>query len=106
MIVSRSDFVREVIPDSDPDTSYLEQKEFGKRLRQYRAGQFAYVGIRAKVELSIPHGRDTFITQTIHSPGLWGIEDDFGDEYLDSVYADECDVLASMLTEMGMEVVA
>jgi hypothetical protein len=105
MTVSRESFTRQVLPDPHADASYLEQDEFEDRLEQYRAGCFGFVGVRASAELHIPHG-SAFIIQHIETPGLWGIEDDSGDDYLESVFQEECNTLASMLEAMGIEVVA
>ena len=106
-IVSRSQFKMEVVPDQVADTSYLEQEGFEKRLKEYREDQFSYVGVRASCSIDIPHGKDgTCIIQRITSPGLWGIEDDSGQDYLGLVFTEESNVLASMLEELGWKVVA
>lgn len=103
--VHRSDFKRVVVPDDDPDPSYLEQDGFEDRLKAYRRGNFNYCGVRAAIELEIPAPEKGHrILQTIESPGLWGVEDDGDQEYLTEVFNDECDVLAHMLTEMGIKV--
>src|SRR5271157_2617685 len=93
----------QVIPDESPDTSYLEQEGFEDRLTEYRARSFGFVGVRASVEISIPHGRCS-IVQRITSPGLWGIEDDSGTEYLESVFNEEVEILKSMLEELNCRV--
>jgi hypothetical protein len=101
--VCKSDFDRQIIPDDCPDTSYLEQTEFEDRREQYRQGEFDFVGVRAAVELPIPYGKDRIITR-IESPGLWGIESDSGEDYLDSVFQEESAILADMLAELGVNV--
>lgn len=70
----------EHLPDDDPDTSYLEQDGWEKRLAAYQRGAFGYIGIRAKAEISID---DTL--QTVHSGGLWGIEDDNDRDHLEEI---------------------
>lgn len=102
--VSRKAFRREVIVDDDADTSYLEQDAFTDRLAALHNGDFGYCGVRATVELAIPLGKDHGVLQAISSPGIWGIEDDSGDEYLNEVYAEECDTLATMLKALGVKV--
>lgn len=103
MTVKVSDFVKVVEDDEDPDVSFLEQEEFADRLREYRRGDYHFVGVYARTELMIPHG-DHHIVHQIRSPGLWGIESDSGD-YLDEVFKDECAVLADMLRQLsGMTV--
>lgn len=86
-----------VIPDEDPDTSYLEQDEFDDRLKAYKRGEFNFVGVRAEAQVEIGG-----ITQTITSAGLWGIEDDSGDDYLrNDVGKDEYGVLVEILEGIG-----
>jgi hypothetical protein len=101
--VSKSDFDIQIVPDDCPDTSYLEQEEFEDRLEQFRQGAFEFVGVRAAVELPIPYGKG-HIAQRIESPGLWGIESDSGEDYLDSVFQEESALLADMLAELGVKV--
>jgi hypothetical protein len=102
--VSKNGFDHRIVPDACPDASYLEQEGFEDRLERYRQGDFEYVGVRAAVELPIPYGKDRILTR-IESPGLWGIESDSGEDYLDSVFQEESNILADMLTELGVKVV-
>lgn len=90
----------ETVADWDADASYLEQDEWTERHAAYMRGDFGYIGVRVTATLHIPHGAG-WILQTITTPGLWGIEDDSGDQYLAEVAADETDVLRSMLAELG-----
>ena len=101
--VSKSDFDRQIVPDDCPDSSYLEQEGFEDRQEQYRQGEFEFVGVRAAVELPIPFGKDRILTR-IESPGLWGIESDSGEDYLESVFQEESNILADMLAELGVKV--
>lgn len=102
--VSRADFTRELIPDSDPDTSWLEQNGWEERLAEYHDGGFGFVGVRASVDIDIPQGTYS-IQQTISTPGLWGIESDSGEEYLNQVFSEESSTLVEMLAALGVEVV-
>jgi hypothetical protein len=102
--VSKSDFDRQIVPDDCPDVSYLEQAGFEDRLAQYRQGAFDLVGVRASVELPIPYGKDRILAK-IESPGLWGIESDSDEDYFDSVFQEEADILADMLAELGVNIV-
>lgn len=102
--VSKRDFDRQLVPDDCPDTSYLMQQGFEDRLKQYRQGDFDFVGVRATVELPIPYGHDRIMV-TIESPGLWGVESDSNEEYFDSVFREESATLADMLAELGVRVV-
>lgn len=104
--VSESDFRRVEIPDDSPDTSYLEQEGFEDMLRRYNEGEFGFMGIRAEVTIQISnvgYGGGWYL-QTISSPGLWGVETLADDNYLTEVFAEECEILKSMLLELGIEV--
>ena len=98
-----ADIEMQVVPDESPDTSYLEQEGFEERLAAYRNGDFGFIGVRASVEIRVPHGRSS-IMQRIVSPGLWGIEDDSGTDYLESVFQEEVGILKSMLEELNCRV--
>ncbi len=91
--------------DEMPDASYLEQEGLGfeDRLAQYRAGDFSFVGVQVEAELYIPYG-DGYIMQSVLTPGLWGIEDDSGEDYFRSVAGDEIEVLRDMLGELNVPV--
>jgi hypothetical protein len=89
-----------IVPDADPDASYIEQPMFADRLEAYRRGDFGFVGVRAVAEILIG---GVMVTETITSPGLWGIEDDSGDEYLEQIGEEEKVTLRAMLEELGVE---
>ena len=59
-------------------------------------------GVRAKAILKIPHGLnpDCWITSDFLSPGLWGIESDSDEAYLNSVFEDEKETLLDMLESL------
>jgi len=97
---------QEVVDDTDPDTSYLEQDDFAERLAEYRNGDFSFVGVRATALIRVPYGAD-FIETRISSSGLWGIESDSGQDYFDEVFQEERKTLLEMLQAMhDFEVVA
>lgn len=97
---------RELVPDEDPDTSYLEQEGFEDRMRQYENGLFSFVGVRAVAHIEVPCG-SAWIMSTIKSPGLWGIEDDSSEAYFNDVFEEEKRTLLEMLESMReFEVVA
>jgi hypothetical protein len=80
------------------DPLYCEQDE--ARLNAWRKGDWHFVGVRAKAILQIPHGIDCWITSSLLSPGLWGIESDSGDDYFRQVYREEREILAGMLDSL------
>jgi hypothetical protein len=79
---------------------YREQDQ--ARLRAWRNGEWHFVGMRARATLKIPHGSNPvcWITTDLLSPGLWGIESDCGEHYLEEVYRDERDELLRMLASL------
>lgn len=98
MTIKVKDVRMEIIPDGDPDPSYLEQEGFEDRLAAYQSGEFSFVGVRAVAEILLSSG----ILQSIESPGLWGVEDDSGDDYFRSVFEEELSTLRSMLNELNV----
>jgi len=82
--------------DPFPDASYLEAPEFEDRLRQYRNGDFSYIGISAEAEIVVDG-----VSQTITSGGLWGIESDSDGQYLSEVEQEEVDQLKAILQSLG-----
>lgn len=107
-------FLREVIEDSDGDTSYLTQDyadvkdpverekckaHDAKRLAAYRRGEWHFIGIRAKAVIRIDHwhlhedgsgGARVSNFYELSSPGLFEFESDSEEQYLDAVYEEEC----------------
>ena len=105
MIVSRQDFKRVIASDEYSDISWLNEIEDGKRLQAYYQGDWHMIGVQAKAYFLIPLDGH-HVVQTLSSPGLWGIESDSDEDYLDDVYAAECAQLSSMLATLGVRVTA
>ena len=96
--------------DEDPDISWLQQDyedcteaeqilykdQDKKRLDALNNDEWNFIGIQAKAEIHI-----NGISETITSPGLWGIEDDPDESYLEEIYQEQKDELAEMLRELG-----
>src|SRR5215472_2019551 len=89
------------INDCNPDTSYLEQEGFEKRLDEYNRGHFEFVGIRAEAEVSFPTSPNYALIQRVTSGGLWGIESDSSEEYLQEIEQEELRQLREQLHAMG-----
>ena len=90
-----------VLPDLNPDASYLEQEGFEDRRAQYLADLFSFVGIRAEVQL---HDWTTGVVTNVTSAGLWNIEDDSDREYLWQVGSEELDSLSDELAARGIDI--
>jgi dipeptidase len=78
------------------------QQEDQRRLEAWRNGDWHFIGIRAKAQIKIPYGTnpDCWIISKLLSPGLWGVESDSGEAYVQQVYQDERDILLDMLTSL------
>lgn len=83
--------------DPDPDVSYLDQDEFEERLAAFKKGDFHFIGARVDAEVLIAE-----TTQTLTSPGLWGIESDTDEAGLDQIIGEEWKTLRSVLKTVGV----
>jgi hypothetical protein len=93
-----------VCSDDHPDPSYLEQEGWEERLKQYREGDFYFVGVYVAAMLSLRTPQGGWMRAgTIRTPGLWGIESDSGDDYIAEVAGEELDQLNEMLAALGID---
>jgi len=92
-----------VMHDDDPDTSYFDsgdpeyKDQDEDRRQQYERGDFSFVGVRAEAEVVVEG-----VLQTLTSGGLWGIESDSGDSYIEDVALEEYDALREILKAVGV----
>lgn len=106
---------RLVITDDGPDTSYLHQDyrdvkdpaEREKYLAQDRArveaydrGEWHFIGVRARAHVEVRRGKN-ITCYTIDSAGLWGIESDSDDSYLEEVFREEAAQLEADIKALG-----
>jgi hypothetical protein len=98
---------RRVEPDDSPDLSWLEQECWNedtgtegsegyglRRIEDYNRGGWYMVGVYAVAVTDDG-------AEVARSGGLWGVESDSGEAYLDAVFAEETSELLSELTEKG-----
>lgn len=112
-----SDIRKVVHPDPFPDLSYLQQDytdveddeerqsyldQDKTRLETY-GNTWTTIGIVAKAVIYIPLG-SALMMHEIESPGLWGVEDDSDDKYLDEIFENEKDILLEILEKLNVEV--
>ena len=64
-------------------------KQDKERLDAYNRGVWEMIGIRAVATIHIPVSDDTVKIQTIDSGGLFGIESDSGDSYMQDIGRDQ-----------------
>lgn len=86
-----------VLVDDEADISYLDQDEFDDRREAYQRGEFHFVGVRAEADVVIEG-----TVQTLVSGGLWGVESDSGDEYIEEIADQEYNELRKVLTSVGV----
>ena len=100
--------------DTDPDLSYLEQdypdctshqraaykSRDAKRLAKYGAYWFM-IGIRAEVMMYTSEDGENWLSNKLTSGGLWCIESDSGEEYLNKIETEELTELMAILDELG-----
>jgi hypothetical protein len=78
-------------------------KQDYERMERLNAGDWCYIGIKAKAEVQIAPKtvfRDP-VVQTLHSGGLWGIESDSDASYFDEIEKEELSDLRDELTAIG-----
>lgn len=81
-------------PDASPDDYDCYDSE---RKRDWLCGLWSFVGIMARAHVEIVrNGSGT--AYTLHSPGLWAVESDSSEDYLDEIYAEE---RATTLTDLA-----
>ena len=102
--------VKKIIFDDDPDISWLQQydensedpeirkyaKQDKKRLEAYYNEEWHFIGVQAVAEVRLGG-----VCQTIKSGGLWGIESDSSEDYIESIYKEEKEDLSDMLQSIG-----
>lgn len=85
----------------EPEGSKLYQ-QYGlqdfNRMESLSNGHWNFIGIIAKAEIQLA---DSDIIQTIRSGGLWGIESDSGNEYIEQVEREQLEELAFELEKIG-----
>ena len=69
-----------------------------ERMRGLTEGKWGYVGIMAQAEVTLAGSN---VIQRITSGGLWGIESDSGDAYLEEVAQSELEELRGVLQTIG-----
>lgn len=104
--------------DEAPDLSYLDQyansidpkeqeyyKKDHERKNDYGDG-WSMIGITAVATIYLPFevepGKVNYKIETITSGGLWGIEDDSGEDYLKEIEAAEIDDLKTWLNMLNV----
>lgn len=85
----------------DEVKKYTEQDY--RRMENYNAQQWQFIGIRAEAEIGLPQNGGGFLLQTISSGGLWGVEDEFtgNQPYHEEIAKEELSALRDSLKQLG-----
>lgn len=92
-------FRRECLRDWDAEMDFdrITTELSKERYEALVAGDWHFIGIRAVASITLVRN-GVSITHELASAGLWGIESDSGEEYLEEVYRDEvCNLQADMM---------
>ena len=82
-------------PQAEIDRWHASDAEY---IRSWQADEWRYIGIRARCTVVAEHDGMTFTAER-HSHGLWSVEDNSGQDYLDEIFREESDTLKAMLRE-------
>lgn len=72
-----------------------------QRMAQFKAGQWNYVGVRAMASIFIPIGQGSICEYKLLSAGLWGIESDSGEKYLNEVFEEQAAELVEHIKQFA-----
>jgi hypothetical protein len=83
--------------ETEPDVSYLEQKEFRGRLAEYKRGKLHFYEMRIEADVEIEG-----VHALVSSTGVAGIESDTTEEELDELVVEEWRALRAALKTVGV----
>ncbi len=95
-------FKRKIEADDTSPLDWMDRDnpDDAKRIKDYDRDLWSFVGIVARASiLVVRNGRGTYYH--LDSAGLYGIESDSGEEYLNEVYQDQKDELLADLALFG-----
>jgi len=73
-----------------------------KRMESLNNGNWYFMGIQAKAVVKYPIGSGNWRLETFTSGGLWGIESDSDEDYIESIKAEQLDDLKAHLEQFGI----
>jgi hypothetical protein len=74
------------------------------RMEAAQRGAWCSIGVRAEAEIQTSDDGQNWLSNSVSSGGLWGIESDSGDEYFAEIERDELSALRDTLAELGFSV--
>lgn len=85
-----------------PEQFDEEQRKAEERMEAWLNDEWEFIGVMAKGTIYIPIGGKSFRVMELQSAGLWGIESDADDSYIESVFQEERDGLMDELKTLGV----
>ena len=97
------DYDSDIEPEPwDPSEGDEVRQRMEERKRAYEFGGWHMIGVRAAATtLWLDDDNIGVVGPNITTPGIWGVESDAGEEYLDKLYREELGTLIDMLKAMG-----
>ena len=86
------------LPENTPEEVRKYVRQDYERMESLNRGDWSFIGIKAEAEV---WNADTQVVQRIHSGGLWGIESDSGEGYIEEVEQEELSNLKDELKAYG-----
>jgi hypothetical protein len=83
----------EWMDESDPDDA--------ERILAWRDGDFSMIGVQAQATVIVPIGGGSFTVYEFTSPGLWAVESDSGEAYLNEIFENEKAELLEHVAKIG-----
>ena len=88
------------------DDRCINPREKDEGMTEERADDYGegwqYIGVVAHADILVPIGGNSFRMLELDSAGLWGVESDSGEEYLNEIYEEEKAELRSQLATLGL----
>jgi len=101
-IISSCQFNDETIKEYGWNKVLEWMQENKERLNNY-GRTWSCIGIKAIAKINVSMNKNTSILQEIESGGLWGIENDSGEEYIEGIKKGQLEELKTILENMGID---
>ena len=88
------------LPENTPDEVRKYVRQDYERMESLNRGNWCFIGIRAEANVSIPSGSSS-VESEVSSGGLWGIESDSDDSFLEETIQEELSNLKTELIALG-----
>lgn len=90
------------IGDNPSEPFDVQMAKALKRVEDFKRGAWGYIGVVARAIIRVPVGGKSIAFYHLDSPGLWGVESDAGEEYLNEVYHEQVAELIGHLRAIAL----